>query len=125
LTLQLVYRETEVQADEEKQRVGEDRVTLLLYRPSSAVTHTQAARKEFDDLIAVGPGILPLVIEMLADPENFLALQLYDAIQPDDRLLVQLSTPYGRCSGLNHRQPLKDRHVAEPLVGANKMIDGA
>lgn len=33
--------------------------------------------------------ILPLLIEKLADPENFLALQLYDAMQTDENLLVQ------------------------------------
>jgi hypothetical protein len=51
--------------------------------------HTRALGKEFDALIALGPAILPLVIEKLADPENFLALQLYDAMQPNDRLVVQ------------------------------------
>jgi hypothetical protein len=38
---------------------------------------------------ALGPQILPLVIEALADPEHFLALQLYDAIQPNPQLIVQ------------------------------------
>jgi hypothetical protein len=51
--------------------------------------HTRAVGKEYDALIAMGPGIIPLVVESLADPENFIALQLYDAIQPNDRLLVQ------------------------------------
>jgi hypothetical protein len=50
---------------------------------------TRAVGKEFDTLIAMGPAILPLVVEKLADPENFLALQLYDAIQPDEHLIVQ------------------------------------
>lgn len=50
---------------------------------------TRACGKEFDALIALGPGILPLVIEKLADPENFMALQLYDAIQANERLIVQ------------------------------------
>ena len=45
--------------------------------------------REYDALIAMGPAIIPLVVESLADPENFLALQLYDAIQPNDQLLVQ------------------------------------
>lgn len=44
--------------------------------------------KEYDALIALGPAILPLVVEKLADPENFLALQLYDAIQPNDQLVI-------------------------------------
>jgi hypothetical protein len=55
----------------------------------SSDPHTRAVGKEFDALIALGPAILPLVIEVLANPDNFLALQLYDVIQPDLRLLVQ------------------------------------
>jgi hypothetical protein len=55
----------------------------------SSDPHTRAVGKEFDALIALGPGILPLVVERLTDPDNFLALQLYDAIQPNERLLVQ------------------------------------
>jgi len=51
--------------------------------------HTRAVGKEYDALIALGPAILPLVIEKLADPENFLALQLYDALQANEKLLVQ------------------------------------
>lgn len=51
---------------------------------------TRTVGKEFDDLIALGPAILPLVIEALADPENFMTLQLYDAIQPNEKLLVQM-----------------------------------
>ncbi len=51
--------------------------------------HTRAVGKEFDALVALGPAILPLVIDQLANPDHFLALQLYDAIQPDERLLVQ------------------------------------
>src|SRR5439155_9563495 len=55
----------------------------------SSNPHTRAVGKEYDALIALGPAILPLVIEKLADPENFFALQLYDAIQPNEKLLVQ------------------------------------
>lgn len=43
---------------------------------------------EYDALIALGPAILPLVVEKLADPANFMALQLYDAVQPDEKLHV-------------------------------------
>jgi hypothetical protein len=49
---------------------------------------TRSVGRAFDALISLGPGILPLVVEKLADPENFLALQLYDAIQPDPTLVV-------------------------------------
>lgn len=55
----------------------------------SSNPQTRAVGKEYDALIALGPLILPLVVESLADPENFLALQLYDAIQPNEQLLVQ------------------------------------
>jgi hypothetical protein len=54
----------------------------------SSNPHTRAVGKEYDALIALGPAILPLVVEKLADPENFLALQLYDALQPNEKLLV-------------------------------------
>ena len=55
----------------------------------SSDPHTRASGKAFDDLIALGSAILPLVVEQLANPENFLALQLYDAIQSDGNLIVQ------------------------------------
>lgn len=51
--------------------------------------HTRTVGKEFDTLVALGPTILPLIIEKLAQPENFIALQLYDAMQSDERLIVQ------------------------------------
>jgi hypothetical protein len=50
--------------------------------------HSRSIGKEYDALIALGPEIMPLVVEKLADPENFLALQLYDAIQPNEWLVV-------------------------------------
>ena len=55
----------------------------------SSNPHTRAVGKEYDALIALGPAVLPLVVEKLADPENFLTLQLYDALQPSEKLLVQ------------------------------------
>ncbi len=55
----------------------------------SSNPHTRAVGKEYDALIALGPAVLPLVVEKLADPENFLALQLYDAMQASENLLVQ------------------------------------
>ena len=55
----------------------------------SSNPHTRAVGKEYDALIALGPAILPLVVEQLADQENFLALQLYDALQSDEKLLAQ------------------------------------
>ncbi len=55
----------------------------------SSDPHTRAVGREYDALIALGPAILPLVVEKLADPENFFALQLYDALQSNEKLLVQ------------------------------------
>jgi hypothetical protein len=57
----------------------------------SSDPHTRAVGKEFDALIALGPAALPLVIEALANPENFLALQLYDAMQPNERLVLHIA----------------------------------
>lgn len=57
----------------------------------SSNPRTRAVGKEYDALIAFGPEILPLVIERLSEPENFLALQLYDALQSNEKLLVQFS----------------------------------
>lgn len=53
--------------------------------------HARAVGQEFDALVALGPEILPLVVAELTDPENFMALQLYDAIQPDQRQIVQFA----------------------------------
>jgi hypothetical protein len=55
----------------------------------SSNPQTRAVGPEFDALIALGPIVIPLVIEKLADPENFLALQLYDSVQSNERLIVQ------------------------------------
>jgi hypothetical protein len=49
---------------------------------------SRAVGEEYDALIALGPEIVPLVVEKLADPENFLALQLYDAMQANDQLVI-------------------------------------
>ncbi len=50
--------------------------------------HSRTIGKEYDALIALGPATLPLIVEKLADPENFLALQLYDAIQANEQLVI-------------------------------------
>jgi hypothetical protein len=55
----------------------------------SSNPRTRTVGKEFDALIALGPEVLPLLVEKLADPENFLALQLYDTLQPNEQLIVQ------------------------------------
>jgi hypothetical protein len=55
----------------------------------SSDPHSRTVGREYDALIALGASILPLLVQALADPDNFLALQLYDAIQANQRLLVQ------------------------------------
>jgi hypothetical protein len=50
---------------------------------------TRVVGEKFGTLIVLGPATLPLLVEKLADPENFLALQLYDALQTDEQLVVQ------------------------------------
>ena len=43
------------------------------------VTHSS----EFAALVAMGHEVLPLVVNKLTDPENFLALQLFEALEID------------------------------------------
>lgn len=50
---------------------------------------TRRIGQEYSDLIALGPAIIPLVVASLAQPDNFMALQLYDAIQINAQLRVQ------------------------------------
>jgi hypothetical protein len=38
--------------------------------------------------IVLGPSIMPAIVEKLLDPDNFFALQLYDALRPRDSLIV-------------------------------------
>ena len=51
--------------------------------------YSRAHGSDFDKLVALGPQIMPLVVEKLVDEQNFFALSLYDAIQSDARLIVQ------------------------------------
>ena len=46
--------------------------------------------KEFSDLAALGEQIVPLLIDKLRNPNNFFALQLYDAIQPEQVSIVRM-----------------------------------
>ena len=55
----------------------------------SSDPHTRTVGREFDALVALGPKILPLLVERLTEPDNFLALQLYDTLQPSPKLIVQ------------------------------------
>jgi hypothetical protein len=55
----------------------------------SSDPHTRTVGREFDALVALGPKILPLLVERLTEPDNFLALQLYDTLQLSPKLIVQ------------------------------------
>ena len=56
----------------------------------SSDPHTRTVGREFDALVALGPEILPLVVEARRSGElPAFVLQLDDAIQPDPRLIVQ------------------------------------
>jgi hypothetical protein len=44
----------------------------------------------FGSLVSLGPGILPLVAKALADPSNFFALQLYDALEAREHMRVTI-----------------------------------
>ena len=43
---------------------------------------------EFAALISLGPKIIPLIVQKLTDPENFLALVLFDALQTEPKLRI-------------------------------------
>ena len=60
--------------------------TLHLSNPAF-VTYS----REYCDLVAMGPEILPLIVLKLTDPENFFALQLYEAVESDPGALVDIN----------------------------------
>lgn len=55
----------------------------------SSDPHTRAVGRHFDALVALGSKIIPLVVAKLAESGNFIALQLYDALQSNPKLIVQ------------------------------------
>lgn len=50
-----------------------------------------SSSREYCDLVAMGPEILPLIVLKLTDPENFLALQLYEAVESDPGAHVDIN----------------------------------
>jgi hypothetical protein len=72
---------------------------IIISSDPRAVTHTP----EFQELVALGRDIIPLVVEKLTDPENFFALQLYDVLQPEHHMVVE--------------SDLSDEHVFEGEQG--------
>lgn len=57
----------------------------------SSDTRDRADTYSYRILLAMGPEIIPLVVEQLADPENFMATQLYDDLQSDPKLQLNLA----------------------------------
>ncbi len=51
------------------------------------VTHNE----EFLALVAMGPQVLPLIVGKLTDPDNFLALQLYETVETDAGAVVAIN----------------------------------
>jgi hypothetical protein len=54
-----------------------DRPDILVSSSSKAVRNS----KEFATLVSLGPRILPLIVDKLLQPDQFFALQVYDALQ--------------------------------------------
>jgi hypothetical protein len=66
--------------------------------PQIALSSNPAARKlapSFYALVALGPNILPLVVQRMAEPENFFVLMLYEQLQGDPtlRIMAEPSAP--------------------------------
>lgn len=59
---------------------------LRIQSDPSSLRHS----KEFAALGALGSEVLPLVIEKIAQPNEFFALQLYDALQHDPSLRIEV-----------------------------------
>lgn len=55
----------------------------------SSRIETRGGGYAYSKLLDLGPQTLPLVVEKLADPANFMAIQLYDDLQPDKDLRVR------------------------------------
>lgn len=55
----------------------------------SSRIQTRGGGYAYSKLLDLGPQTLPLVVEKLADPANFMAIQLYDDLQPDKDLRVR------------------------------------
>ena len=54
----------------------------------SSDSNACATGEAFEALLAMGPAILPLVVERLQEEENFVALVLYDRLQSDPDLKI-------------------------------------
>jgi len=62
------------------------RADIALSSDPSAVRHSA----EYLALAALGPQIIPLIVERLSKEDEFFALQLYDAVQENPALIISL-----------------------------------
>lgn len=62
------------------------RADIALSSDPSAVRHST----EYLALAALGPQIIPLIVERLSKEDEFFALQLYDAVQENPALIISL-----------------------------------
>jgi hypothetical protein len=53
--------------------------------------YTRAENNEFERLVEMGTESIPLVIEALAEPDNFFAISLYERLQQDTRLCAKIN----------------------------------
>jgi hypothetical protein len=63
------------------------RADVIISSDPTAVRHSS----EFLHLASMGPSILPLVVAKLADREEFFSLQLYDVLQTDPSLRIEIA----------------------------------
>ena len=56
----------------------------------SSNTYHRASNKAFDKLTAMGKQVIPLVIQKLADPDNFMAIVLYEQLEKSPNLQAQV-----------------------------------
>ena len=62
--------------------------------PANDLLYSSSARakgSEFENLVKLGPAIIPLVVKKLAEPDNFFAIQLYNALEKDEGVKIDPS----------------------------------
>ncbi|HTQ31592.1 MAG TPA: hypothetical protein VMI53_10315 [Opitutaceae bacterium] len=74
----------------------------------------RSAAYSYKQLVEMGPEILPLVVEKLANPENFIARQLYNDLQAEAGQKVAIEPGVHR----NHGEKLLARQTVERFLQA-------
>ena len=76
----------------------------------------RSAAYSYKKLVDMGPEILPLVVEKLANPENFIARQLYDDLQAEASQRVSIEPGVHR----NHGEKFLARQTVDAYLRARK-----